>query len=160
MLVHRGRRLQLALLQPRGAVLHAADGSPIMLARSVRQLARAPSLSDVEALFSMATTAPVLTEDATTTLKGVMTSTCMLSNTAAAALSDVWKKRRAEPTLLAQPKEQWPNGRSSLSDGFDGYKPGAVNFKVDQLRSDDTFIRRLGAAALDVAGRKKWATFD
>lgn len=160
MLVHRGRRLQLSLLGRRGAVLHGADGRPIMLARSIRQLAQDPGLSDVEALFSTAATAPVLTEDATTTLDGIMTSARALGDATSAALVHVWKKRRAEPALLDQPKAQWRDGRSSSSCGFAGYKPGSIPFNADALFSDDTFGRRLRTGALDTVGKKKWPSFD
>jgi hypothetical protein len=160
MLVHRGRRLELSSLVPRGGNVLGPDERPIMLARAVRLLAQDPALSDVEMLLSMAGTAPVLTEDATTTLEGVMASAQTLCGTASTALLDVWLKRRDQPALLLQPKEQWRDGRSSESRGFAGYKPGMAPFKPDQMVTDDTFLRRLKSAALDDGARKKWDTFD
>jgi hypothetical protein len=108
----------------------------------------------------MATSAHVLTEDGTTTLDGVMASAPALSGTTAAALLDIWRRRRAEPALLVQPKEQWREGRSSATRGFAGYKPGSVPLSRDVLVSDDSFVRRLRSAAIDDDGRKKWPTFD
>jgi hypothetical protein len=160
MLVHRGRRMQLTLLERRGATLHAPDGRPIMLARSIRQLAQDPGLSDIESLLSLATKAPVLTEDAITTLEGVMASTRTLSETTAAALLDVWTKRRANPGLIVQPKEQWRDGASSEATGFRGYNADSVPFSMDALVSDDTFTRRIKAAALDRTSRNQWGNFD
>lgn len=160
MLVHRGRRLQLALLQPRGSPLDMPDGSRAMLACSVLQLAGDPDLSDIEALHLTKTTAPVLTEDATTTLEGVMASTLELSEQTAAALVEIWGRRRTEPLLLVQPKEQWPRGCSSASRGFAGYKPGTLPFNIDWLVSNPMFVERLKVAALDTGARKKWDTFD
>jgi hypothetical protein len=158
MLVHRGRRLQPFRLEKRGAVLLAADSSPVVLARAVRQLAQDPGLSDVEAFASAR--APVLTEDSKVTLKGVIGSALALSETTAASLVQIWRRRRSEPTLLAQPKEQWPQGRSTASRGFAGYKPGTVPFNIDWLVSNPTFVKRLKVAALDTSARKKWDTFD
>jgi hypothetical protein len=160
MLVHRGRRLQLLQLEPRGAALYAADGTPVMLARAVRQLAQDPGLSDVEALLSTTTNAPVLTEDARTTLDGLMASALSLSEVVSTSLVDVWRKRRAMPSLLKQPNEQWRDGRSSATRGFAGYKPGSVPFRVDALVSDETFARRLQSAAINDVARKKWDKFD
>lgn len=98
MLVHRGRRLQPFRLEKRGATLLAADSSPIVLARAVRQLAQDPGLSDVEAFASIG--APVLTEDSKVTLEGVMGSALALSETTSASLVQVWRRRRSEPALL------------------------------------------------------------
>ena len=131
-----------------------------MLTRSVSLLAREPGLSDVEALSSLSEEWPVLTEDAATTLEGVMGSALTLASTTAHALVEVWKRRRAEPALLAQPKEQWPEGRLASSLRFDGYKAGEVRLKPDQFRANEMFIRRLKVAALDDVGRKKWEAFD
>ncbi len=158
LLVHRGRRLQPFRLEKRGAVLLAADSSPVVLARAVRQLAQDPGLSDVEAFASAS--APVLTEDSKVTLEGVMGSVRALSETTAASLVQIWRRRRGEPALLTQPKEQWPQGRSTASRGFAGYKPGTVPFNVDWLASNPTFVKRLKVAALDTRARKKWETFD
>jgi hypothetical protein len=94
------------------------------------------------------------------TLDGVMASSLMFCNATAVALIEIWKKRRAQPALLPQPREQWRDGRSSSSPGFDGYQPGTVPFGADQLTSDSTFIPRVRAAALDVVGKPKWSTFD
>jgi hypothetical protein len=160
MLVHRGRRLQLSRLERRGAIIYAADGRPVMLARSVMQLAQDPGLSDVEAFVSTATRSPVVTEDAATTLDGVMASTLTLSESTAEALVQVWTKRRANPSLLLQPKAQWVNGRSSLSTGFSGYQPGTVPFNVDTLVSNPTLVRRMRAAALEASALSRWSGFD
>ena len=158
MLVHRGRRLEVSSLTRRGALLYTADETPVMLARSVRQLAQDPGLSEVEVLVPVASL--VLTEDAAATLEGVMASTLALSDKTAASLVHIWKRRRAEPALLTQPKEQWRDGRASASRGFAGYKPGTVASNIDTLVSHPTFARRLQVAALDTAARKKWDTFD
>jgi hypothetical protein len=158
MLVHRGRRLEVSSLTRRGALLYAADETPVMLARSVRQLPQDPGLSEVEVLVPAA--ALVLTENAAATLEGVMASTLALSDRTAAALIAIWKRRRADPRLLTQPKEQWRAGRSSSSRGFAGYKPGTAPSNFDALVSHPTFVRRHQAAALDAGARKKWDTFD
>ena len=102
----------------------------------------------------------MLTEDSKVTLEGVAGSALALSETTAASLVQIWRRRRSEPTLLVQPKEQWPQGRSSASRGFAGYKPGTLPFNIDWLVANPTFVKRLKAAALDTGARKKWDTFD
>ena len=52
-----------------------------------------------------------------------------------------------------------PNGPSTHSLGFTGYKPGAAPFYADVMVGDSTFPKRLKSAALDDANRKKWPTF-
>lgn len=102
----------------------------------------------------------MVTEDAATALDGLMTTSLTFSNGIAQALLEVWKARRAQPALLAQPQEQWRDGRSSASRRFQGYNPGSIPFEADALVADPTLLRRLKAAALDAAARKKWDSFD
>jgi hypothetical protein len=98
MLVHRGRRFQAKRLARRGAVLFSAYGEPVVLASAIQQLAQDPGLSDVEVLSTGVR--PVIEEDATTTLEGLMSSALVLSDRTADNLLDVWASRRATPTLI------------------------------------------------------------
>jgi hypothetical protein len=84
-----------------------------------------PRLSDVEALYSLAEKWPLPTEDAATTLEGVMGSALTLAATAARALVEVWQKRRAEPALLTQPRER-ATSQPSRNNGDNNAKRGLV----------------------------------
>ncbi len=129
-----------------------------MLCRSVRQLAQEPDLSEVETF--LVPHAPVLTEDSVTTIHGVLASALSLANATSAALLRVWRERRASPSLLLQPKEQWRDGASTRSRGFAGYKPGSMPFTADMMVANDEVLTRLKAAALDDGSRVRWSSFD
>lgn len=103
---------------------------------------------------------PVLTETAATTLLGVLQSTLRLPAKGGVFLLNLWRTRRATPALLFQPREQWPDGRSSATAGFRGYAPDSVPYNPTQLRSDQVLIRRMTAASLDDAKRGAWSGFD
>ncbi len=153
MLVHRGRRMESPFFSPRGALLYASDGRPVVVARTIRLLAQDPALSDVEALA-----APgwhVLSEDAETTLEGILASTLKLIEGVASALLVAWAKRRARPELLPQPVDQWKDGRSSESRGFAGYEPDSIQ-TANAIVAHPTFIDRLKTASLTVDARQRW----
>ena len=125
----------------------------------IRQLPRGPGRSDVE-MFLDTSRPPVLTESAATTLLGALESTLRLFEDGATLLRDLWRARRADPALLLQPREQWPDGPSSATTGFPGYAPDSVPYNPTQLRSDEVLIRRMSSASLGDAARGAWARFD
>jgi hypothetical protein len=66
-----------------------------------------------------------------------------------------------ETSELLQPKQQWPDGRSTQSTGFRGYAPNIDTPGLDAVfSSHPSAIRRLRAAALLDPARADWATFD
>ncbi len=158
-LIHRGRRLQMSELRPVPSGLVGFDGRPVIRTDVIHQLPRDPGRSDVE-MFLDPDHPPVLTESAAMTLSGVLESTLRLIGQGGALLLDFWQTRRASPTLLRQPREQWPAGASTAAAGFDGYAPGSIPYNPTQLRSDATLVRRMMAASLGDAARGAWATFD
>jgi hypothetical protein len=158
-LIHRGRRLQMSELRPAPSGVVGFDGRPVIRTDVIHQLPRDPGRSDVE-MFLGPNRPPVLTESAAVTLSGVLESTLRLIEQGATLLFDFWQTRRAAPTLLRQPREQWPAGASTAAAGFDGYAPDSIPYNPMQLRSDALLVRRMVAASLGDAARGAWATFD
>lgn len=158
-LIHRGRRLQISELRlvPSGIV--DLDGRPVIRTDVIHHLPRDPGRSDIE-MFLDAAHAPVLTESAAMTLRGVLESTLRLIGEGGGLLLDVWRTRRGNPALLPQPREQWPAGPSTVTAGFEGYAPGSMPYNPTQGRSDATLVRRMMGASLSAAARGAWATFD
>ena len=159
MLVHRGRRIELGQFIPREPMLYGPSGEPIPRIRVVTHLPRDPGRSDVEVLREPSRVS-VLAEDADQTLKGLLKSTKSLIDGVASALLEVWNWRRAHPSSLTQPKEQWPEGVSTKSTGFPGYAPGFYQFNPDLGMTHPVIARRMGAAALYDESRSQWDTFD
>jgi hypothetical protein len=158
-LIHRGRRLQMSELRPAPSGVVGFDRRPVIRTDVIHQRPRDPGRSDVE-MFLDPNHPPVLTESAAMTLSGVLESTLRLVEEGGALLLDFWQTRRASPTLLRQPREQWPAGASTAAAGFDGYAPGSIPYSPTQLRSDAILVRRVVAASLGDAARAAWATFD
>lgn len=120
MLVHRGRRLELGQFLPVEPVLFGPDCQPAPRARRVAQIPRDPGRSDVEVFLGMPWNT-VLHEEGQRTLRGLMSSTTQLVETAASHLIDVWRWRKSNPADLRQPAEQWKDGPASHSTGLNGY---------------------------------------
>ncbi|MBZ5582886.1 MAG: hypothetical protein LAQ30_11940 [Acidobacteriia bacterium] len=159
MLVHRGRRIELGQYLPITPVLLGPDGKPAPRARRVSHLPRDPGRSDIE-VFIDTPWNMVLHEEGTRTLQGLMNSTVLLLETAAGHLLNLWQWRRAHPGDLRQPADQWKNGPSKQSTGFNGYAPGSLNLKPSIGMMHPITARRFHAAAVDDAARPQWATFD
>jgi hypothetical protein len=159
MLVHRGRRIELGQYLPMTPILLGPDGKPAPRARRVSHLPRDPGRSDIE-VFIDTPWNMVLHEEEARTLQGVMNSTVLLLERAAVHLLNLWQWRRAHPSDLCQPADQWKNGPSKLSTGFNGYAPGSLTLSPSMGMMHPITSRRFRAAAVDDASRPQWATFD
>ena len=159
MLVHRGRRIELGQYLPITPVLLGPDGKPAPRARRVSHLPRDPGRSDIE-VFIDTPWKMVLHEEGTRTLQGLMNSTLLLLEAAAGHLLDLWRWRRAHPGDLRQPADQWKNGPSKQSTGFNGYAPGSLPLEPSMGMMHPITARRFHAAAVDDAARPQWTTFD
>jgi hypothetical protein len=73
---------------------------------------------------------------------------------------NLWRWRRGQPADLRQPAEQWKDGLSTGSTGFNGYAPGSLVLAPGQGMMHPITARRFHAAALDDAARPQWAAFD
>lgn len=159
MLVHRGRRIELGQYLPITPVLLGPDGKPAPRARRVAHLPRDPGRSDIE-VFIDTPWNMVLHEEGTRTLQGLMNSTVLLLEITAGHLLDFWRWRRAHPSDLRQPADQWKNGPSIKSTGFNGYAPDSLPLKPSMGMMHPITARRFHAAAVDDASRPQWARFD
>jgi hypothetical protein len=131
MLVHRARRTELSQLRPTPAGIVDFRGRPIVRAETTQQLARDPGRSEVEVLIqggARGTGAMVLTETARDTLEDVLASSLRLATDVATELLALWRRRRGDPRLLSQPPEQWEDGLSTETTGFQGYRPGSETY--------------------------------
>lgn len=159
MLVHRGRRIVISQLVPRTPVLHGPDGRPMPRMNVVRQLPRDAGRSDIEVFLDRAA-APVLTEDSTRTIEGVIRSAHTLVENAAELLLEVWRWRRRNPAELVQPREQWPNGPAPQETVFRGYAEGTRPYDPNLLTGHPVLLKRMRAASLPDPVRNQWRTFD
>ncbi len=159
MVVHRGRRMHITQVVPRDVRLLGADGRVIPRATIAEHLPSDPCRSQVEAFLDNKRT-PVLTEHAETTLRGALTSALTVTKQAAICLREVWTIRRSNPTLLTQPKENWPNWPSTNSTGFLGYTPGSVIYQPTQWRVHADIHKLFKTAALSDDLRSHWDQFD
>jgi len=158
--IHRGRRLQMSELRPVPSGIVGADARPVIRTDVIHQLPRDPGRSDVEMFLDAGHAPPVLTESAEMTLLGILESAIRLVGEAGMLLLDFWWMRRGNPALLPQPTEQWRGGASTATVGFDGYAPGSIPYNPEQIRSDETLVRRMRAASLGDDVRGAWAQFD
>jgi hypothetical protein len=159
MLVHRARRLQFTQLRPR-PLIFGPDGRPVIRIEALQHLSRDPRLSDIEALLRRGRNDLVLSERAETTLDAVLRSTERLVDGATGHLLEVWRRRRAAPALLAQPREQWPDVPSSPLSEFPGYASRSVHVDPGILIGGPDVPRRLMTAALTDDQRDEWQRFD
>src|SRR5207247_2468042 len=91
------------------------------------QLPKDPGRSEVEVMLHRAN-ALVLPEAASDTLPGIRDSTVRLVQEIIGELIGIWRRRRATPALLSQPQAQWPEGASEETTGFEGYRPGSMEY--------------------------------
>ncbi len=113
----------------------------------------------MEAFVVGAKLAPVLTEDAHISVRGVIADLTTLVEGVSATLVSLWNTRRAAPQTLVQPvAKQWPKVRASAYRTFAGYAPDQTPYRPSALTSNLTFARRLQAASLSVEDAKRtWA---
>ncbi len=160
MYVHRGRRSHTSQLLPRPEGIYGPDGQLVPRLMALEQLPSDPYRSQVEAFVAIDEKAPVLTEHAEVTLRGIRRSTVDLVTWAARDLVEIWRTRRASPEDLAQSKEQWPEGCSRETSGFIGFSPGSAQYDPTEIHTDRDTWRQFRTAALEDAVRPRWASFD
>lgn len=159
MVVHRGRRVHITQLVPRGIPLLGPDGKVIPRATIAEHLPSDPCRSQVEA-FLDDDIPPILTEHAETTLRGALKSAIEVTRKTAIELSEVWALRRKGPTRLTQPKENWPALPGASSSGFKGYSPSSVPYKPKEWRAHVDLYTLFRTAALSDDLRPRWKDFD
>jgi hypothetical protein len=160
MLVHRGRRVSGGEVVPRepdpDRALAGPDGRPLMRGRVIPFLAREPAWSEIDVF--RAREAAWLGEHGAQTLHGILESTVSLLGEVAAALTDLWRRRRTSPELLVQPTAQWPRTELPARTGFVGYS-GKAELSPDHVTVPESMVHRLRAAALATTDAHRWETF-
>jgi hypothetical protein len=144
MYVHRGRRTELIMLEKEALILNA-QSRPIPKVKPVPLLLQRPGVSDLHEMKAMAF--PTLSEDARGTMRAVLESVRFLTRATAKELASIWTTRRSSPSLLVQPKEQWPD-LLPADPPFKGYEPGTVKASPTVLIVSPSAERRLAASGL------------
>lgn len=161
MVIHRGRRIEIGQIVPRVPRLYGPTGEPVPRMRRVTHLPRDPMRSDVEVLLQTQGHPSVLAETVEDTIPGILRSTTNLIDAVGALLLSIWIQRRANPTVLLQPRAQWPYGVAGQPTiQFSGYRPNSSGFAPDVLVSDGIVQQRMRAAALMDDQRAQWNDFD
>nr|WP_218680885.1 hypothetical protein [Rhodococcus qingshengii] len=97
----------------------------------IRPLPRKPATSEGASLRTADT---YLTEDTLDSMYGVLTSIDALAKAVIEQCSQLWLRRRINPTLLPQPASQWAPPPAPAN--FDGYNPRTAQ----QVFDDAGFI--------------------
>lgn len=156
MLVHRGRRLNLHMLLPRTPTLLRPDGTPIVRAQVVHLLTRDPERSDVETLIN--SLGDTLTEPAEVTLRELLRTLVWFTEAVTKELLVAWQTRRANPALVPQPQEEWPEVPRPPG-AFKGYEPGRMGVVPTAAMTGPAAIRRLKAASMAGDAKANWRLF-
>jgi len=159
MVVHRGRRMHITQVVPRRPLLYDSMGKVIPRMVTAEHLPSDPCRSQVEAFLDISRT-PVLTEHAEATMRGALESCAFLVRKACSELEGAWKTRKANPSLLNQPRQNWPGGYPSSSTGFGGYRPETLPNDATLIVSQLDTERQFKSAALSDDLRHRWNTFD
>ena len=159
MVTHRGRRVHITQLVPRGVPILGPDGKVIPRVRIAEHLPSDPCRSQVEAFLDDGRL-QVLTEHAEITLRGALSSAIDAIRKSALELSQIWVLRRKNPSLLTQPRENWPNFPDANQTHFNGYSPGTTPYKPTEWRAHADLYKLFTTAALSDDLRTRWDTFD
>jgi len=127
-------------------LLYDATGEEILRAKATLHLAKHPDKSDAEALVKKDM---VLNEDADITFKGVFKSCRDLNEAVCERLVSIWKERRNNPSLIAQPASQWDTKIRDCA--FSGYDVNAEPLTSNLMTSHPILRHRLLAASADDA---------
>jgi hypothetical protein len=91
-------------------------------------------------------------------LRSTLEAILFVSRQVCEVVLDVWRMRRAAPTVLSQPRAQWPD-LSIHPDNFDGFSPGSVGVAPTAVTVSPNMVRRLTAAAVESSLRSRWQHF-
>lgn len=120
------------------------------------RLPRSPECSEMHSLILSGTYPGCLDESAEVTLRGVFVRTESAVTSACGTLLAAWRQRRAEPTLIQQPIEHWPDIGPERSSGFDGFAPRELPHTPTAVVSPSQVHRMLSGA---IPWRSRWDSF-
>ncbi len=140
-LVHRGRPVWTHQLFPR-SIIDTPWATSFRNSQETH-LEKYPDWSDVESWAK--TVHPILAEEANRTLSGLYDSAMKFSEAICEELLTVWKKRRIDPNLVKQPKNQWTlSGKRSE---FNGYS-SLHEVEFDEVTTSPLLVKRMKAASV------------
>jgi hypothetical protein len=154
MLVHRGRRTDVSALVVRSSTPPRAGAEHVLPSE--------PELSQVEAwarwgdLIGCGQGSLFFQERAQETLRRAQGAVARLAARACEHLLSVWRARRASPSVLPQPCEQWAKVPFIAPSGFDGFLPISFPLAPDAMIGNPDLQRRMRVAALDTASSGEW----
>lgn len=151
MFIHRGRRLMFNQMTPRPSIVLDKDGNSRPITTATMHLVSEPDKSDAESFMHSNVT---LNEDAEVTLTGIFDSCRDMLIHLCDRLSEIWRERRADPSLIDQPATQWDANFKSC--GFGGFDPSAPRIEKDSILGSPIMLRRMVAAATDDSQRSLW----
>jgi hypothetical protein len=152
MLVHRGRRIGTNV--PRAVAPRRWHAEQVLPSE--------PELSQVEAWARWGNKLDsgqgsfVFTETAQDTLQRAQGAVARLTSGTCECLLDIWRQRRANPSLLPQPAQQWPRIPYAQPSGFAGFHAQSFPFDPETLMGNPDMLRRIRVAALDVESSHVW----
>lgn len=154
MALHRGRRIRLSQVSPRPAGVLTPKGEQILRTDINHTLVSNPAVSEIESLKDRFL--QPLSERGEVTLNEAIKSTAFFIEEIGKYLIKTWKARRADPTLIEQPLEQWPKIRDGEHRAFTGYQPGSLNVHADTIFSSEAMVTRMRSASLDGNNIEFW----
>lgn len=147
MALHRGRRIRLSQVSPRPAAVLNHKGEEILRTDINHCLVSNPAVSEIESLKDRFL--QPLSERGEVTLNELIKSTSYLLDQIAAFLTETWRIRRTNPSIIEQPMEQWPTIRNGEHRAFAGYSPDSLKVRADVIYSNEAMITRMRAASLE-----------
>jgi hypothetical protein len=136
--IHRGRRYTFNQITPRPSLVLDKDGRTRPITTSTMHLVREPDKSDAEGFMHGNV---VLNEDADVTLSGIFKSCRDMEEAICERLVEIWRQRRADPSLIEQPVTQWDSTFKSCS--FTGYDPNAEPIEKDVVVGSGVMLERM-----------------
>jgi hypothetical protein len=137
MFIHRGRRITYNVMTPRPSLVLDKDGRRSVITSTTMHLVREPDKSDAEGMIRRDV---ALNEDANTTLSGIFRSCRNMEEAICGRLVEIWKIRRADPSLIDQPASQWEANIRLCN--FNGYDATAPPLRYDEIYNSYVLMHR------------------
>lgn len=151
MFIHRGRRITYNVMTPRPSLVLDKNGQRRAITSTTMHLVREPDKSDAEGMIKRNV---ALNEDAETTLSGIFKSCRDLVEAISERLVEIWKARRADPSLIQQPASQWEANIRLCN--FNGYDPNASPLQYDEIYNSHVLLHRFVSCGAVDSKRAIW----
>jgi hypothetical protein len=151
MFIHRGRRITYNVMTPRPSLVLDKHGRPNVITSTTMHLVREPDKSDAEGMIRSNV---ALNEDAEVTLGGIFKSCRDLEEAVCERLVEIWRTRRADPSLIEQPESQWEAKIRMCN--FDGYDPSSPPLQYDEIYNSHALLHRFISCGAVDSKRAVW----